>query len=588
MSTVEQQGNRDARKRPWRILLGSAGQDRSALWFVALALVASTALPLIGPLLIRRFVDQAAAGAPLHRMGVTAGLFLVVAMASQIAAVVRTYAGSRWAWQTTNRLREQVAAHALGLDQAFHGRHTAGEMIERVDGDIVGLTGFLSQFLVQAAGSAFLLVGALVLVTLQDARLGLAFGVLIVVGALMLARGQRGVVPYAAAEREAFAQLYGGIEEHLVGAEDIRANGASDHVMMRFHEAAARLFRAGYGYQRRGGLLIASTSAYFALGTVALLAIGIGLERRDAITLGTVVALFQYSQLVQRPVEQIVGEARQLQQAAASTGRVAQLLGERSSIVDAGNPTPLPKGPLGLRLRHITFAYGDDPPVLHDVDIEVAAGRSIGLVGRTGSGKTTIGRLVLRLYDVTDGAVEVGGVDLRAARITDVRARVGAVTQDVQLFSASVADNVTLFDDTVEPPRVVAVLHEVGLGPWLDSLPHGLDTRLGPGGIGMSAGEAQLLALSRIFLADPAIVVLDEPSSRLDPATERLVEEATTRLMHGRTAVVIAHRLAALTHVDDVAVLEDGRVIEHGPRDLLAADPASSFSRLLQPREERK
>jgi len=567
------------------VLIRSARTRGAGLIFVALALLAATALPLAGPLLIRRFIDEAFGRQPLHRLVVTAAVFLAVAVAGQLAAVVTAYAASRWSWQTTNQLREQVAEHALGLDFAFHGRHTAGEMIERVDGDIVGLTEFLSQFLVQAVGSGLLLLGALVLVSLQDIRLGLAFSALVVAGGAVLVRGQRSVVPMAEAEREAWAQLYGGIEEHIAGAEDIRANGAGLHVMNRFHETMATVYRSNVKWQRWGGLLLASTSLVFSLGTVALLAVGAFLQRDGAITLGTLVALFQYSQLVQQPVEQIVGQAKQLQQAAASTARVAHLLGERATITEPTNAMPLPPGALGVRFRAVTFAYAGDPPVLHDVDLEVAPGRSLGLVGRTGSGKTTIGRLLLRLYDVTDGAVEVGGIDLRAARLADVRSRIGAVTQDVQLFGASVTDNLTLFADDADDQRLVQVLRDVGLGPWFASLPDGLQTMLGPSGIGMSAGEAQLLALSRIFLADPAVVLLDEPSSRLDPATEFLVEQATTRLLSGRTAVVIAHRLASLVHVDDIAVLEDGRVVEHGPYAALAADPESRFSRLLQPAE---
>jgi ABC-type multidrug transport system fused ATPase/permease subunit len=545
----------------------------------------ATALPLIGPLLVKRFIDQAFGKQPTSHLVVTAAVYLGVAVAAQAAAVATAFAASRWAWLTTNRLREQVAEHTLGLDYAFHGRHTAGEMIERVDGDIVGLTEFLSQFVVQAVGSLLLLGGALVLVSLQDVRLGVAFTALVLIGGTVLLRGQRAIVPFADDEREAWAQLYGGIEERLTGAEDIRANGAGRHMVNRFHDASRAAFRARFRLQKWGGLLLAGTGVLFGLGAAALLAVGAVLQHSGAITLGTLVALYQYSRLVQQPVEQIVGQAKQLQDAAASTARVARLLAEQPTMVDRPQPVTLPAGALGVRLRAVTFAYGTDPPVLHDVDLEVPPGRSLGLVGRTGSGKTTIGRLLLRLYDPTNGAVELGGVDVRTAAGADLRARVGAVTQDVQLFSASVADNLTLFADDVDRPRLRAVLADVGLGLWLAGLPDDLDTMLGPGGIGMSAGEAQLLALSRIFLRDPSVVLLDEPSSRLDPATEQLVEEATARLLAGRTAVVIAHRVASLLHVDDVAVLEDGRVVEHGRRAALADDPASLFSQLLQPSE---
>ena len=565
------------------MLFRAAARERVGLTFVVVTLLVSTALPLSAPLLLRRFVDQAGGDVPLRSMTWTAIAFLTVAVASQAAAVVSTYAGSAWAWRTTNGLREEVASHALGLDYAFHGRHTAGEMIERVDGDIVGLANFLSQFATQAAGSALLLIGALVLVTVQDVRLGLAYGALVVLGAFILSRGQSRIVAFAAEEREAFAQLFGGIEEYLAGAEDVRANGAGHHVLGRFHNASVEQFRSGFHWQRWSATLLGATRMFFALGTVALLAIGVVLHDNGAITLGTVLALFQYSQLVRGPVEVVIGQAKELQQAAASAGRVAQLLSEQPTITEADGATALPPRPLSVALRDVTFAYGDDPPVLHHVTLEVPAGRTLGLVGRTGSGKTTVGRLVLRLYDPTEGTVEIGGVDLRLARMADVRGQVRAVTQEVQLFSATVADNVTLFDDAIGDDRVVEVLHDVGLGPWLASLPDGVTTLLGPNGIGMSAGEAQLLALSRAFLADPAVVVLDEPSSRLDPATEELVEAATARLLGGRTAIVIAHRLAALATVDDVAVMEDGRVIEHGARDALASDPTSAFSRLLDP-----
>jgi ABC-type multidrug transport system fused ATPase/permease subunit len=231
----------------------------------------------------------------------------------------------------------------------------------------------------------------------------------------------------------------------------------------------------------------------------------------------------------------------------------------------------------------VTFAYGDDDDVLHDVDLHVPAGHSLGLVGRTGSGKTTIGRLVLRLHDPTEGAVLVGSVDLRGVALADLRTRIAVVTQEVQLFAASVRENVTLFRGGHATDDAIAdVLGDLGLGPWLASLPDGLDTELGPGGAGLSAGEAQLLAFARAFVADPSVVVLDEASSRLDPATETLLELAIDRLLAGRTAIVIAHRLASLDRMDDIAVVDDGRIVEHGARDELALDPTSRFAHLLE------
>jgi ATP-binding cassette subfamily B protein len=206
----------------------------------------------------------------------------------------------------------------------------------------------------------------------------------------------------------------------------------------------------------------------------------------------------------------------------------------------------------------------------------------LGVLGRTGSGKTSMTRLLFRLYDPQEGAVCLNGVDLRDTQLSSIRGRVGMVTQDIHLFHASLRNNLTLFDRSIPDERIEEVLRDLGLETWYGSLPEGLDTVLGPGGGSLSAGEAQLLAFARIFLRDPGLVVLDEASSRLDPATERLIERAVDRLLRDRTGIIIAHRLATVQRADEIMVLEDGRVLEHGPRLALANDPRSHFSQLLR------
>jgi ABC-type multidrug transport system fused ATPase/permease subunit len=213
--------------------------------------------------------------------------------------------------------------------------------------------------------------------------------------------------------------------------------------------------------------------------------------------------------------------------------------------------------------------------------LSLAPGQILGLLGRTGSGKTTLSRLLLRLYDPQAGAVRLGGVDLRDLALADLRGRVGVVTQDVQLFHASLRENLRFFDPSVDDARIAAALAELGMGEWLAGLPQGLDTLVG-GGQGLSAGEAQLLAFARVFLKDPGLIILDEASSRLDPASERLLERAVGRLLAGRSAIIIAHRLGTVQRADQIAILDGGRLAEHGPRAALAGDPESRFSRLLR------
>jgi len=569
------------RRSPWLLVAASLGAERWRLVPVGAALLLGTLLPLAGPQLVARFVDEAVAGAPIEALLALGAAYLAVALAGQVAAVAASATASGAAWRVTNRLRERVAAHALGLDMDYHGRHTPGEMIERVDGDLLGLTQFISGFVAQALASLLLLAGTLVLVWRVDPRVGAALTAVVAAGSATLAVAQRRVVPHAVASRDETARMFGLVEEGLVAAEEIRANGAGRHVTARFLESAQRVLRAEQRWQVRGGGVLAGTNLVFALGTAGLLAAGILLRQAGTITVGTVVLLFQYAQMVRAPIEQIVGQAKLLHEAGASAARVAELLAERPEIAWPRTPVPLPPGPVSLRFQDVTFAYPGDPPVLHGVDLELGAGRSLGIVGRTGSGKTTLARLALRLSDPTEGAVRLADIDLRDVGRDDLRRRVRMVSQEVHLFAASLRDNVTLFDDAVPDEAVEAALASVGLRGWRDALPGGLDTRLGAGGTGLSAGEAQLVALARVFLADPALVVLDEASSRLDPATEEAVRAATARLLAGRTAIVIAHRLSTLAGVDEVAVIEAGRIVEHGRRAELTGDGSSRFAGLL-------
>ncbi|WP_020574099.1 ABC transporter ATP-binding protein [Actinopolymorpha alba] len=551
---------------------------------LALAILITTVLPLLAPQLTRRFVDDAIAGESAGRLTVLAVGYLGLAVSGQIARMLAAWLASRLAWDGTNRLRESLAAHALGLDMGYHGKRTPGEMIERVDGDVVALADFVVAFLLDVVASLLLLVGVLIVVLAVDVRIGGALLAYCVLIGLFMVRAQRLAVPAATRVRERFAALFGNLEERLAGAEDIRANGAGPHVVRRFHQSSAEVYRADRHAERLGGGLFAGTTVAFAAGTALVLGLAAWTQQSGALSVGTAVLLFQYTQMVRTPFERIIDQIQQYQKALAAVTRIGGLFAERRTMPEPENPRPLPEtGPLSLELAGVGFAYADDDErVLADVNLALAPSETLGLVGRTGSGKTTIARMVLRLYDPTEGVVRLGGVDTRDIDLAVLHRRVCVVTQDVQLFAASVRDNLTLFrPGLADDDRLRAVLTEVGLGGWLETLTDGLDTVLGAQGGGVSAGEGQLLAFARAFLTDPGLVVLDEASSRLDPATEQHIETAIGRLLTNRTAVLIAHRLSSLARVDQIAVIDDGRVVEYGPRETLAADPDSRFSRLL-------
>jgi len=508
-------------------------------------------------------------------------LFLVVALLTQAVSVVATYLGEQVGWLATNSLRADLAEHCLQLDMPFHNTRTPGELIERVDGDVTALANFFSQFVIRVVGGCLLLVGVLVLLYREDWRVGSALTIFALFALLVLRQTRHIAVPQVTAEREASAGLFGFLEERLAGIDDVRANGGGHYVMRRFHEGMRALFWTSRRAAMIGNSVWVISMALFTIGYALALGMGAYLFNRGAITIGTVYLLFQYTDMLRRPLEQITNELKDFQRAAASVGRVQELAAIRGTLVEGAETLPS-NGPLPVEFDGVSFGYGDGELVLDGVSFRLEPGKVLGLLGRTGSGKTTLTRLVLRLYDPTVGAIRLGDHDLRDANLASLRERIGMVTQEVQLFQASVRDNLTLFDETIVDQRILEVLEDLGLWNWFQSLPSGLDTELAPGGGGLSAGEAQLLAFTRVFLRNPGLVILDEASSRLDPATEALIERAVDKLLRGRTGLIIAHRLPTVQRADEIMILEHGAIHEHGQRELLALNPDSRFYQLLQ------
>jgi ATP-binding cassette, subfamily B, bacterial len=544
-------------------------------------LITSVGLQLLNPQLIRYFIDTYVSGGSLQALTYAAVAFIVIAIANQGVSVYATYISENVAWTATNHLRTDLVAHCLGLDMAFHKAHTAGELIERIDGDVNALSNFFSQFVVHLLSSALLLIGVLVLLFRVDWLVGLAITAFAML-ALIILIGIRGrAVPYWVADRQASANFYGFLGEQLAGTEDIRGNGATGYVMRRFY----LLLRSWLPVTRRASLagysMGMTTLTVFAIGNAIAFAIGGYLWSTGAITIGTVYLIFSYTNLLTQPIEQIRTQLQDLQRAGASIQRVQELLRTQSTIPD-GVGIPLSAGALSVEFRDVSFGYVEENAVIQRLSFSLQPGKVLGVLGRTGSGKTTLARLLLRLYDYQEGEICLGSVPINQVSLRELRQRVGMVTQDVQLFHATVRDNLTFFNPDIPDEQILAVLDDLGLSIWYHSLPRGLDTELGSDGEGLSAGEAQLLAFTRVFLANPGLVILDEASSRLDPATENLIERAVSKLLQGRTGIVIAHRLGTIQRANEILILENGQLLEHSSRAALASDTGSRFYRLLQ------
>jgi ABC-type multidrug transport system fused ATPase/permease subunit len=499
----------------------------------------------------------------------------------QIVSVAETALAENIGWTATNALRVDLALHCLQLDMTFHKEHTPGELIERIDGDVNQLANFFSRFTIYVTGNLLLLVGILVVLFSISWIVGIVLTAFAVVVLFTLRRLQTVTVPRFQQLRQARAELFGFLEEWIAGTEDIRAHGATEYALRLFYPlASTNLKRTQTAGVASGGSWTA-TVLLFALGTSTALALGISLLQAGLITIGTVYLIFNYTEQLRRPLEQVLRHLQDLQQASASISRIQELLAIRNALVD-GPGVPIPQGPLSVEFTGVDFGYEGDAPIIKNISFSLEPGTKLGVLGRTGSGKTTLMRLLFRLYDPDCGNIRLGGVDVREAQLLDLREHIGLVTQDVQIFQASVRDNLTFFDATIPTHRILQVITALGLTEWYQALPEGLDTELASGGDDLSAGEAQLLALARVFLKDPGLILLDEASARLDPTTERLTERAITRLLEGRTAIVVAHRLETITRADEILILDGGEILEYGSRIALAQDPGSHFYRLLQ------
>lgn len=554
--------------------------QRASISGLAALLVAGLAMQLINPQLIRYFIDSAQTSASGRDLWIAAALFIGVSVLLQLVTVASAYIGEHIGWVATNKLRGDVAEHCLRLDLGFHKAHTTGSIIERVDGDINALANFFSNFVIMLAGNLLLVAGILVLLFREGWIVGGAMSLFVVLAIWAIQHIRKFAIPHWGKLRQISADFYGFLGEHLEGTEDTRANGASSFVMHKFH-SFLRVWlpvrvRAFLGW----AAMWITTIVVFAIGNAVAFALCAYLWHKGAITIGTVYMIFYYTELMAKPIEKIRTQMEDLQKADASIVRIRELLDTKPAIQD-GIGTPIPEGPLPVSFERATFSYEMGGATLADIDFRLRPGEVLGLLGRTGSGKSTLARLLLRFYDPQEGLIRLGDVPIREMKLGDLRRRVGLVTQNIEIFQGSVRDNLTFYDASIPDARIAAVLEELGLDSWLYSLPAGLDTVLESGGGGLSAGEAQLLAFARVFLADPGLVILDEASSRLDPATEQRLEAAITKLLHGRTCIIIAHRLATVQRADSILILDGGRIAEFGGREALASDPESRFSGLL-------
>jgi ATP-binding cassette, subfamily B, bacterial len=563
--------------------------QRVSVVLMAVCLLLSVGLQLLNPQIVRFFMDTAQKGGAQSELVKAAAVFIGASFFQQVLNVGATYFSTRVGWTATNALRANLAEHCLKLDLSFHKARTPGELIERVDGDVSTLAAFFSNLSIHLGGNILLLLGVLVVMFLEDWRIGTSLTVFSILAMVVLSHVRNLGTPYWKAVREQNATFFGFIGEQLSGTEDIRSSGATQYVMRSFFERLRSWYPVVWRSNMLGGSMWVVFEMLMAIGTALAFGVAAPLYQNKVISLGTVYLIYQYTRLLAEPLDQIRNQLQELQRADAGISRVTELLATTSKLID-GQGANWSERSLEVEFRGVHFGYEDDvkpepseqpenpEKVLENISFKLEAGKVLGLLGRTGSGKTTLARLMMRFYDPQHGEIRLNGIPLTTAKLEEVRSRVTLVTQNVELFQASIRENLSFFDPTVSDTRIWAALEELGLHDWVRTLPKQLDTELSSANL--SAGEAQLLAFTRVFLRNPSVIILDEASSRLDPATEALLERAVSKLLKGRTAIIIAHRLQTILRSDEILILEDGKMLEHGSTKILGNDPTSRFAQL--------
>ncbi len=554
---------------------------RAWMAFAAL-LILSQAFLLVLPRILRTLIDRLESGDSPEQLTALCGAYFGAGLFHLSTFLASKYLGSRLAWDAMNHLREDLVRHCLHLDLSHHRRWTPGEMIERIDGDVDTLASFFTRFLIDLAGSLLLLSVIVGLVAWEQPILGTALFVYMLLAVFLCRRYPAWTVPRWKASRKAAAEMFGGIEEGLYSAEDMTLNRGGSFVIRSMHSKAHAYYVALRDATVLGQFLnIATVAPIFALYSLTL-GVSAYLYQEGSITLGTIFMLLNYVFLVWDPISRLQEQVEEIPHAGAGLLRLAELFQTNSRLAD-GDRNDLPNASFELRVEGVSFSY--DPqagrPVLEDVGFRIPANETLGLFGRTGAGKTTLIRLLFRFYDPQAGSIRLDGVDIRDFKLSHLRSRIGYISQDVQLLNATIRENISFYDPECSTSRIIEVVSQLGFQEWLSRLPQGLETQIGTGK-GLSEGEAQIVSCIRVFLKSPGLIILDEPSSRIDPVTERLLHQALARLTSERTCVVVAHRLSSLASLDRVLILDQGRVLEYGPRAQLLSDPGSHYARLLR------
>ena len=548
-----------------------AGEFRKqALWALILVTI-TVGCTLAGPVLVRHGIDSGIKAKDTRTLNITVIAYLVVVAIAYVIGRIQYVVLNKAGEGFLRLLRVKVFAQLQRQSMAFFDREKAGVLVARMTADIESMAELVQWGLMQFLSAFLLLFLAFFLLLSLSWQLTLI--TLIVFPFLIAAsvKFQRDSNKAYLEVREKVGANLSALQEGITGVRVIQAYAREDEQIRRFEESNRALFRS-HMYSVKVSTWYFGLIEFAGIASSALI-VGVGgwLVHRGTVSLGTVVAFVLLLANLFDPVQQLSQLYNTLQSAAAALHKLFGILDAEPDVAESPTPTPLPA--VGdVDVRNITFSYaGASQPALSGVSVSLTAGTRLALVGPTGAGKSTLAKLMARLYDPQEGQVLFGGVDLRQASMEDLRRRIVVIPQEGFLFDGSVRDNLLIARPDATEQMLLTALDNLGLRERFEALPEGLDTQVRERGSRLSAGERQLVALSRAALVDPAVLVLDEATSNLDPGTEMLIEAALEKLMAGRSVIVVAHRLSTVQRADKIAVVSDARITEIGSHDELIA-----------------
>ncbi len=548
-----------------------AGEFRRTAALAMFYVVITVLCALAGPVLVRHGIDSGINAKDARVLNVTVIAYLVVVAIAYVIGRLQYVALNSAGEGFLRLLRIRVFTQMQRQSMAFFDREKAGVLVARMTADVESMSELVQWGLMQFLSSFLLLFFAFFLLLSMSWQLTLIS--LIVFPFLIAAsvKFQRDSSRAYLEVREKVGANLSALQEGITGVRVIQAYAREDEQIRRFKESNRELFRS-HLYSVKVSTWYFGLIEFAGIASSALI-VGLGgfLVHRGTVSLGTVVAFVLLLATLFDPVQQLSQLYNTLQSAAASLHKLFAIIDAEPDVEESTNPTSLPTAG-DLVVENITFAYaGSAKPALANVSVTLTAGTRLALVGPTGAGKSTLAKLMARLYDPQDGSVSFGGINLRDASMEDLRGRIVVIPQEGFLFDGSVRDNLLIAKPDATEAELLAALDRLGLRERFEALPEGLDTEVRERGSRLSAGERQLVALSRAALVDPAVLVLDEATSNLDPGTEMLIEAALERLMVGRSVIVVAHRLSTVQRADKIAVVADAQISEIGTHDQLVA-----------------